>query len=632
MMRVILSNIETQGITVRLIVVMFYVFSCFSTNAQSEPTISKLFFSENSDVVQFEERSRRKFDNAVIADLDQDGWLDLLLIEHSRRVELYWNNKGKFEVGKPFIFGDTHGMTVGDYNRDGLMEILVQPGGGDGKNPRRLRSYTVNLDRSISKKKEFTHFEASRGRAVKFFDANNNSDLDLILSAFPPKGKYEKAHFLYQSEEPIGFGFVNLLPYADRFNMRTTITDFNNDNIADFLFYGGSRVIAVKGDANFGFTDVTKEVLGGLTKTNLISSISEIDFDNDGDFDLFLTRAKHPFDSEATYDAEGKSFYFLDRRKPFEHDSIKIKGDFKIENLQMAYPHFDVFFGKDKTLFKRKLDEHGHHDFTVTKEVAMGWPDDTSKKGLYIGYLGNDYWRIGGFTNAPTTGVIQNVIEKPKTITLKDLPAKLLENVNGKFIDVSDKYGINIPEQTTSSAVGDFNNDGWSDLFVVRYGKSASIIEQFLYLNKGGKTFELCDDHGIIRKEVGSTGMGAESFDYDKDGDLDIIYANERGRWHLYTNNLKSENNYVIINVGNSPSGKNSAIGAVLELSVNGNLYKRVVGATSSSYSQGRDTFLHVGLGTQSKVDKAKVTWSNGETINFKIKEINKTYQVGIIK
>ncbi|MBU2950998.1 CRTAC1 family protein [Tamlana agarivorans] len=596
---------------------------CFAGIAQNNKDLS---FSENTEVVQFEERSRRKFDNAVIADLDQDGWMDLLLIEHSRRVELYWNNEGKFERGEPFIFGDTHGMTVGDYNQDGLLEVLVQPGGGDGKNPRKLRAYTINLDRTISKETEFKHFEASRGRAVKFFDANNNSKLDLILSAFPAQGKYERAHFLYKRDDAQDFSFEDLLPYADRFNMRTTITDFNNDNIKDFLFYGGSKVIAVQGNKDFGFSDVTNTVLGDISKTNLVSSISEIDFDNDGDFDLFLTRAKHPFDSEADYNKTDKTFYFLDRRKPFMHDSIKVKGDFKMENLQMAYPHFDVFIGAQKKLFKRTEDQHGHHDLTLTPKEAQGWPEDTSKKGLYIGYLGDGYWRIGGYTNAPTTGVIHNVIEKPETIELRALPAKLLENKNGKFVEVTSQFGIHINEQTTSSAVGDFNNDGWSDLFVARYGKSASIIEQFLYLNNEGKGFQLSKNHGIVRQERGSTGMGAEAFDYDKDGDLDIIYANERGRWHLFTNALNSSNNFVVVHVGSSPSGKTSAIGAVLQLTVNGKVYKRVVGATSSSYSQGLNTYLHIGLGKNKTIDKAEVTWSNGETLKLNISEINKTY------
>ncbi|QQY83302.1 CRTAC1 family protein [Tamlana sp. s12] len=586
-----------------------------------------LTFLENPEVIPLENRSRRKFDNAVVADLDQDGFLDLLLTEHSRRVEVFWNNKGVFSQGKPFVFGDTHGIAVGDYDKDGLIDVFVQPGGGDGKNPRKLKGYSISKDRSVSKEKEFTHFEASRGRAVKLVDANNNGNLDLVLTAFPKNNTSDRAHFLYKKDEAHGFSFLELLPTADRFNMRTLITDFNKDNIKDFLFYGGAKVIAVQGEKDYGYKEVTKDVLGNLAHTNLVSSMAEIDFDNDGDFDLILTRAKHPFDSETDYDKTQKTFYFLNRRKTFLHDSLKIKGGFKLENLQMAYPHFDVFFGKDKTLFQRESDVHGGHNLSVTAKEAQGWPEDTSQKGLYIGYLGNGYWRIAGFTSAPTTGVIHNVMEQPELVKMQDLPAKLLENRNGKFVDVSEKYGVDVTEQTAGVTVADFDNDGWQDIFMVRYGHSASQIEQFLFLNQKGKGFSLAQNHGIIRKELGSTGICAEVFDYDKDGDVDIIYANERGKWHLFTNNLNRANNYITVHVGDSPIHKVSPIGAVLTIESEGLIYRRVVGATSSSYSQSYNTYLHVGLGTKRKIDKAFVTWNNGESLELNIKEFNKTYE-----
>ncbi len=585
-------------------------------------------FSEaTQNIIPLEQRSRRKFDNALIADLDQDGYLDLLLIDHARRVELYWNNKGTYVQGKPFILGDTHGMVACDYNNDGIMDLLVQPGGGGGKKPSRTLLYQITKDRVISGGKAFDNFESSRGRAVKFIDIDKNGQLDLITTSFPPNNAINRSHFLYEKSENPQFKFVNFLPYGDRFNMRTLITDFNNDGISDVVFYGGEKMVFAQGLANSEFKDVTQEVLG--TNISDVSSVSEIDFDNDGDFDLFLTRSKEPFDTEKDYDEKAKTFYFFIRSKAVQLEDINVEGNFKLENLQMAYPDFDVFIGAEKRLFERKKDQHGDHAFELTPDEAQGWPEDTSKRGLYIGYVGNGMWRIKVDTESPTSAVIHNVIKKPNTIALEEMPAVLLENTNGHFTDVSAKYGINIPEQTSSAAVGDFNNDGWADIFVVRYGKSASVVEQLMYLNDKGKNFNLVHDHGIIRKELGATGMGADAFDYDNDGDLDIVYCNERGQWHVFTNNTQTNNNFIVVNVGNSPSKKVSAMGAVLTFSACGNQYKRVVGATSSPYSQSFNTFLHIGLGKCKSVENVTVTWSNGETQQLRIKDLNKIYQAG---
>jgi len=606
------------------LVFIFFIIVSFELSAQQP---NELRFEEATTVIDLEERSRRKFDNAVIVDLDQNGFLDLLLTEHARRVEVFWNENGLFTQGKPFIFGDTHGIAAGDYNNDGLIEILVQPGGGGGKNPRKLRSYSIGKNKEIVKETEFKHFLPSRGRAVKILDTQSNGNLDLILSAFPPRDKIEEGHFLYTSDRNENFAFRSFLPSNDRFSMRVTLTDFNNDNIKDILFYGGQKNIAIQGTKDGGFIDVTQEVLGNIEKLNLINSISEIDYDNDGDFDLFVTRSKKPFDSEIEYDAKTKTYYFFDRGKAFSHD-LTIAGDFILENLQMAFPHFDVFIGKNKTPYQRKLDRHGQHDFTLSQNEAKGFPKDTTQKGLYIGYIGKNIWRVAGHTNSPISAVIHNVINAQAPIKLKSLPPKLLENREGSFVDVSAEMGIEIDEQTSSSAVGDFNNDGWSDIFIVRFGHSASVIEQFILLNQQGNSFSLSKNHGVIRENLGVTGMGTDVLDYDNDGDIDIIYANERGRWHLFTNKTKTTNKFVTISVGNAPSGKVTAIGAVLTFEVNGKTYKRVVGSTSSSYSQSFNPHLHIGLGNETRVSNIKIEWSNGEVYVFDIPKANTTYTV----
>lgn len=606
--------------------------SFFSVSGQEyKDTTIVLQFQEDHDIIPLEKRSRRKFDNAVIGDLDQDGYLDLLLTEHSRRVELYWNNKGKFEKGESFIFGDTHGISIGDYNKDGQIDIIVQPGGGGGKNLRSPRIYHVNKDRNIEEGRILSHFENTRGRAVKLLDFNLDGQLDLLTSAFPQIDSLSHANFIYKSDQDNEFEFVDYLPYADRFGMRTLVTDFNSDNIPDFLFYGGQEIIAVQGKENFGFKNVTKDVLGSNSNTTNVTSISEIDYDNDGDFDLFLTRARWPFGTESEYSKKNKTLYFFDRNRSFLYDSLKVEGNLKVENLQMAYPDFDIFIGSGKKLWERSSDRHGHQDLNLSPDESRGWPKDTTSNGLYIGYLGNGYWRVGGHTKSPTSAVLHNVMSEPETNEPKPIPTKLLENVNGKFADATENLNLKIEQQTSSSAVGDVNNDGWLDLFILRYGNPSTPTKQLLYLNHKGKKFIQSKNHGIITKELGATGMGADFFDYDKDGDLDIIYSNERGRWHLFNNKSELKNNYLEVNIKNSPSGKATAIGATLTINACGKTYQRVVGATSSPYSQSYTTLLHVGLGKCNKIDKAEVTWTNGEKVQLETKILlNEVNSAGI--
>ena len=587
-------------------------------------------FSEADGIIPFEDRSRRKWDSPVIADFDQDGHLDVLLQEHGQLARLHWNNGGTFSEAVDVIMGDTHGVAVGDVDMDGRTDLIIQRGGGDGKNPRNPVSFQINRDRTIEGGDEYEHFERSRGRATRLVDSDNNGTLDLILTAFPLKTQTDGANILYANNGQGTFEYVSHLPQAQWMGFKAILTDFDNDGISDHIYYGGSNMVAVRGGEGHTYTDVSSEVLGESTNTGFVSSIAEIDFDNDGDFDLFITRQDHPFEMETFFDADHGRFAFFARREQIQFDDLTIDGDFTVENLQMAYPHFDVMIGADKRKLQFEVERHGHKDFSVKPEEAEGWPADISDPGLYIGHLGDSLWRVSGETDSPTAAVILNVTSKPKTIDKESLPAILLENRDGVFVDVTEERGISIPEQTAGIAVGDFDNNGWSDLFVVRYGNPAKSNKQILYLNNGGH-FTRSNNHGVVSKELGATGLGAEAFDYDQDGDLDLIYGNERGRWHLYTNNGLAEgtHNYVIVKVGWSPTQKATAIGATLTLHAGGQVYKRVVGATSAGFSQSANTHLHVGLGTCDKIDKATIQWTNGETEDLKIDMVNRSVTVG---
>lgn len=90
---------------------------------------------------------------------------------------------------------------------------------------------------------------------------------------------------------------------------------------------------------------------------------------------------------------------------------------------------------------------------------------------------------------------------------------------DGTFEDVSRKAGIDNPSYSMGAAIGDYNNDGYPDIYICNYGANA------LYRNDGNGKFT------DVTKKAGVAGLkecsiGAVWFDYDLDGFLDIYIGN----------------------------------------------------------------------------------------------------------
>ena len=90
---------------------------------------------------------------------------------------------------------------------------------------------------------------------------------------------------------------------------------------------------------------------------------------------------------------------------------------------------------------------------------------------------------------------------------------------NGKFTDVTEKAGLVRTSWGQSVCGGDFDNDGYTDLFVSSYGKNA------LYRNNRNSTFtELAEKAGVANNRT-RWGSGCAFLDYDHDGLLDLFVA-----------------------------------------------------------------------------------------------------------
>jgi hypothetical protein len=93
-------------------------------------------------------------------------------------------------------------------------------------------------------------------------------------------------------------------------------------------------------------------------------------------------------------------------------------------------------------------------------------------------------------------------------------------NGDGTFTDVTEKAGLGGEGHYGQGvAVGDFDNDGYPDLYVTGYGKA------ILYHNNGSGTFtDVTEKAGVADEGAWSTSAGW--FDYDKDGYLDLVVTN----------------------------------------------------------------------------------------------------------
>ena len=94
---------------------------------------------------------------------------------------------------------------------------------------------------------------------------------------------------------------------------------------------------------------------------------------------------------------------------------------------------------------------------------------------------------------------------------------------NGVFEDVTRKAGLagESLDYNFGVAVGDYDNDGYEDLFVCGAGRNA------LYHNNGNGTFtDVTRESGIGGKPPGTVSVGAAWFDYDRDGLPDLVVAN----------------------------------------------------------------------------------------------------------
>ena len=112
-----------------------------------------------------------------------------------------------------------------------------------------------------------------------------------------------------------------------------------------------------------------------------------------------------------------------------------------------------------------------------------------------------------------------NGMDWPGHVLKHSTPKLYHNNHDGTFTDVTRKAGLDVEMFGMGVAVGDYDNDGFDDLFVTAYGQSR------LFHNNGNGTFtDVTQKTGLLGPKEFSTS--AAWVDYDKDGHLDLVVGN----------------------------------------------------------------------------------------------------------
>ena len=613
---------------------LFAVFGIFNSSLQAqEKSKASVNFTEAFDDFPRKEKDLRKWDAPVVADLDQDGYPDLILNDHGLGISICWNTNGKFEKPYDLIMGDIHGVSVGDFDLDGSLELILSRGGGSGSNARNSKMYRITKNREFIPLPDFdVPLELMRGRTVKFFDGNNDGHLDLINFAFPSKEKKGKSeNYIYKNNSSGQLVLNGTITSSKKNGQKTLVTDLNNDNIIDIILYGNGPLKVYQGNGDLNFKELTKKYI--VKEINYTTAIVEIDFDNDGDMDLYLSRGKEFEIGETFYNKATKTWGFFTKRGKFKFEDLLVGDVLQMHNFQSQWPFNDAYYiGESAYSYDFPGETHSGKNIRLVNSNALGFPDNLNEDGgIHIGFIGNDKWRIAGDTGSPTTGTVKGVLAYPSYKHPEGIADILLENRNGTFVNVSTQMGIVQKEHTVGVSVADIDNNGYQDILVIKRGRMVYENEAIVYLNQKGKVFTKAKDHGISTMDIGAIGMAVEVLDYDLDGDIDAVLGNERGKWHLFQNKTVAtqQNKSITIKVGSSPSKKATALGALVTIKNCSGKQTRRIGSSGAQYSLSYNENVHFGLGDCTKSVKVEVLWSNGETKKQTISYGDKFIRIG---
>jgi tetratricopeptide (TPR) repeat protein len=301
-----------------------------SMNGWNGPYPDMLFHNEHGKFVNVSKKSGADDPGSgfvsLWADLDNDGWLDLVVangvLKDGSVTQIYRNNRdGTFTnvtkaagLDEPAPYGAI-GIALGDYDKDGRVDIFIN---GLGAAPNRLYHNDGNWHFTEVARKAGVTQPPHNGFVCFFVDYNNDGWPDILTTSLAPweatvealKKGYAPANArsihpdnnrLFRNNRDGTFTDVTFDArlYYPMGTMGAGVADIDNDGYVDFYFGTGDPQISrlepnrfFHNNGNGTFSDLTNYV-GFARPGNKGHGVAFVDIDNDGDLDIFAQLGGH---------------------------------------------------------------------------------------------------------------------------------------------------------------------------------------------------------------------------------------------------------------------------------------------------------------------------------------------------
>lgn len=487
------------------------------------------------------------------------------------------------------------------------------------------------------------HYEnilESSGSGITIFDYNN----DRLMDVYMMNGTYiegvsdtgglvfrDTRNKLYRNNGNGTFTEVSALTGLDNpeWSMAAGAVDYDDDGDQDLylLNYGPNVFYRNNGDGTF--TDITSitglrgpEKLNGFIKWSI--GVVFWDYNHDkrldamvGNFLAFdpkyvspVTPGMMPHPSE--YRGQASMLYEQQPDGSFTDVTEKMNL-FYPDSKCMGLTVFDYDDDGDIDIFQandHQLNFMFRNDNGVFREV-----------GVQIGVAANNQGKGSGSMHGTIGDVDGDGLIDILVVDLEH--GALYRNLgNGLFGDITEKSGIMGPlagKGAWASALFDFDNDGDLDIFSAN-GTAEELILQYplLLVNDGKGNFKNAGPKYGSYFNTKRSGRGCAVWDYDNDGDLDIIvsHVDLKATASLLRNEGGNKNHWTGITL-KGKEGPASAISAKVIITT-GEKRQVLINQWATSYLSNNDPRLHAGLGPYKNIDKIEIHWADGQQETYR--------------